>query len=310
MGFRSSIFDPQAPHAQAISHLFIISLIVCAVIFACVTGGIIYSLVKFRWREGEADPQQIAGNKTVEIIWTAIPLVIVLVLFGMTVRAMQISDPPAPANPDLIVIGHQWWWEARYAKTGVIAANEIHIPVGKPFSIRLDSVDVLHEFWVPQLTRKMTTVPHAQNHIWMQADKAGTYEGVCSEYCGTQHAWMRFLVIAEPQAEYDAWEKAQLTNVPIATNGEAAQGWQLFKQMTCISCHAIGGTEANARVAPDLTHFASRRDLGAGVLRNTPENLRRWMRDPQAVKWGAKMPKFNLNETQLTQLVNFLEARK
>src|SRR5579862_6512987 len=141
----SSIFNPQAPQAGAISHLFVVTLVVCAAIFAIVTGTIVYSLVKYRWREGEADPHQFAGHKTVEIIWTLIPLVIVIVLFAMTVRAMQISDPPPPKDPDLVVVGHQWWWEAQYPKSGVITANEIHIPVGKPMSVRLDATDVLHE---------------------------------------------------------------------------------------------------------------------------------------------------------------------
>lgn len=306
---RGSIFDPQGPHAAAISHLFIVSLVICAVIFAVVTGIIVYSLARFRWREGEPDPKQSAGHKTVEIVWTAIPVVIVALLFGLTVRAMQLSDPPPAKNPDLVVIGHQWWWEVRYPKSGVITANEIHVPVGKPLCIRLDSADVLHEFWAPQLTRKMTTVPHANNSIWLQADKAGVYEGVCSEYCGTQHAWMRFRVIAEPQEQFDAWQAEQL-KPSVALSGDAAKGWQVFKQMTCINCHAVGGTEANARVAPDLTHLASRSQIGSGILANTPENLRMWMKNPQQVKPGVKMPNFNFTDEQLTQLVAFLQSLK
>ena len=171
--------------------------------------------MRFRWREGEADPHQLAGNKTIEIIWTAIPCVIVVALFALTARTMSLSDPPPAPTPDLVVIGHQWWWEARYPKSGVVAANEIHIPVGKALSVRLDSADVLHEFWVPELARKITAVPGHPNHIWIEADKPGTYLGICSEFCGTQHAWMHFLIVAEPQAEFDAWEKAQLQ--PAAT---------------------------------------------------------------------------------------------
>lgn len=310
----TNIFNPQAPHAEAISHLFIVTLVICAVIFCIVTGMVIYSLVRFRWREGDPDPKQLAGNKTVEIIWTVIPMIIVTVLFVMTLRAMEVADPPAPKDPDLIVTGHQWWWEAQYPKSGVIAANEIHIPVGKPMSVRLDSTDVLHEFWVPQLTRKMTTVPHAKNHIWLQADQPGTYEGICSEYCGTQHAWMRFLVVAEPQEQFDAWQKAQLapaTATATATLApDAARGWQIFQQMTCINCHAVGGTDAKARVGPDLTHLASRRQIGAGIAENTPENLRRWMHNPQEVKPGVKMPDFKLTDEQVAHLVSFFETLK
>lgn len=306
----SSIFNPQAPHAQAISHLFVVTLFVCAAIFSIVTGAVIFSLIKFRWREGEAEPEQFAGNKTVEIIWSVIPLIIVIVLFALTVRAMQVSDPPAPKDPDLVVVGHQWWWEAQYPKSGVITANEIHIPVGHPMSVRLDATDVLHEFWVPELTRKMTTVPHAQNHIWLEADKPGTYAGICSEYCGTQHAWMRFLVVAESQEQFDAWQKAQLAPAPAPDTPEKVAGWNVFRSMSCINCHAIGGTEAKARVAPDLTHLASRKQIGAGVIDNTPENLRRWMHNPQDVKPGVKMPNFNFTDEQLTQIVTYFETLK
>ncbi|MDE3149443.1 MAG: cytochrome c oxidase subunit II, partial [Acidobacteriota bacterium] len=175
-----SIFSPHGPNAEAITHLFIISLWICAVIFAIVAGLVGYSVYKYRWREGDADPVQLAGNKTVEIVWTVIPFCIVLFLFWMTVRAMDKSDPPATGSPDLVVIGHQWWWEVRYPKNGFATANEIHIPVGKPISVELDTIDVLHEFWVPELTRKMTTVPAAKNHVWMEADKPGVYQGVCS----------------------------------------------------------------------------------------------------------------------------------
>src|SRR3954468_21693735 len=147
-----SIFAPASPEAQAISDLFVITLWICAAIFAAVAGLVGYSLARFRWRHGEADPVQLAGNKRFEIAWTAVPFVIVLALFGLTVRAMEKSDPAPPAgDPDLVVIGHQWWWEVRSPKFGFVAANEIHIPIGQPLSVRLDTTDVLHEFWVPQL---------------------------------------------------------------------------------------------------------------------------------------------------------------
>ena len=180
------VFNPQSPQARAIFNLTIVVIVVMAMIFAVVVGIVTYALFRFpRWREGERDPDQGAGNKTIEIVWTAIPLLIVTILFVFAARTMGISDPPPPPNPDILVIGHQWWWEARYSNSGVIVANEIHIPVGKPLALRLDSADVLHEFWVPELSRKMTTVPGHPNHIWIQADKPGTYLGFCSEFCGT-----------------------------------------------------------------------------------------------------------------------------
>jgi len=219
------------------------------------------------------------------------------------------DPPPAPA-PDLVVVGHQWWWEARYPQSGVVAANEIHIPVGRAMSVQFDSADVLHEFWVPQLARKITAVPGHPNHIWIEADAAGTYLGVCSEFCGTEHAWMHFLIIAESPAEYASWQSAQLRPAVRPTDPEARKGLVIFEQTSCVSCHAIAGTNAVARVGPDLTHLASRRQLGAGIVDNTPENLRRWLADPQRVKPGAKMPDFKFRDEQIGQLVAYFETLK
>jgi cytochrome c oxidase subunit II len=303
-----SIFNPASPEAQAISHLFVITLWICAAIFAIVAGIVCYSLVKYRWREGDVEPAQVAGNKRVEIIWTVVPFLIVLLLFGLTLQAMAHSDPPEkPGDPDLVVVGHQWWWEIRSPKWGFTTANEIHIPVGQPISVRLDATDVLHEFWVPQLTRKMTTVPHAGNHVWMQADHAGVYEGVCSEFCGSQHAWMRFEVIADPPAQFEAWVKQQQRAAQPVT-GEAQLGRKIFHEMTCVNCHAIRGEADESNAGPDLTHVASRRYLGAGIVPNTPENLRRWLVNPHEVKPGVLMPNFKLNDEQLNDLLAYFKT--
>lgn len=304
------VFEPDSPQARAIFHLGIITSIILALIFSVVAGIIVYALMRFRWREGEPDPSQLAGSKKAEVIWTAIPCVIVVVLFALTAHTMSISDPPPAPEPDLVVIGHQWWWEARYPKSGVVVANEIHIPVGKALSIRLDATDVLHEFWVPELARKMTTVPGHPNHIWIEADQARTYLGVCSEFCGTEHAWMRFLLISESPEEFDAWEKAQLQPAPKPANDVAARGLALFLASSCVNCHAINGTAAKAQFAPDLTHFASRKQLGAGIADNTPENLRRWLANPDHVKRGVKMPDFKFTDEQVTAMAAYLETLK
>ncbi len=303
-----TVLDPQSPEARAIFHLAIIAGMIFAVIFAVVAGMIVYALMHYRWREGESDPDQFAGNKKAEIVWTLIPCLIVVALFFLTWQTMGASDPPASTEPDIVVTGHQWWWEARYPKSGVITANEIHIPAATPLSIRLESADVLHEFWVAQLTRKMATVPDHPNHIWIQADQPGTYRGVCSEFCGTQHAWMHFLVVAEAPEQFAAWQKAQLAPATAPASGSAAQGFALFQQMSCMNCHAINGTAATARIGPDLTHFASRRILGAGVVENTAANLRRWLTDPQRIKPGVKMPDYKFNEAQVTQLTDYFET--
>ena len=301
--------NPQSPQTHAIFNLWIVSAIVLGAIFVIVVGIITYSLMRFRWREGEPDPEQVGGNRRVEIIWTVIPVFIVIFLFALTVRTMSFVDPAPPAEPELIVIGHQWWWEARYPKSGVIAANEIHIPTGRPIPVLLDSADVLHEFWVAELTRKISNVPGHPNHVWLQANRPGVYLGVCSEFCGTQHAWMRFTVVAQEPAEFAAWEQAQLA-AAVAPTGEAAKGLALFQKMSCVSCHAIHGAGAEARVGPDLTHFASRKQFGSGIAENTPENLRSWLHDPQNVKPGVKMPNFKLTDEQVSQFVAYFETLK
>src|SRR5436309_12134032 len=258
----SSALDPQSPQAHVIGSVGVISTIIFVLIFVIVTGAIVYAIFRFRGRADEPDPKQIAENKAIEITWTVIPFLIVIFLFGLTIRAMNLADPPAPPSPDLVVTGHQFWWQANYPASGVVTANEIHIPTGKALSMRLDSKDVLHEFWVPKLNRKMTTVPGQNNHIWLQADKPGVYLGTCSEFCGTQHAWMRILVVAEEPTKFEQWQQAQLRPPQAPTNGAAVKGAEVFRTSSCINCHAINGVPgANSRVAPDLTHVGSRKQL-------------------------------------------------
>src|SRR5256886_14296865 len=220
----SNALDPQSPLARAIYDLGIVSTVILGLIFVIVTGGIVYAILRFRVREGEPDPKQIAGNRKVEIAWTIIPFLIVVFLLVMTLSAMNRADPPPAPSPDLVVTGHQFWWQANYPASGVVTANEIHIPTGKALSMRLDSKDVLHEFWVPKLNRKMTTVPGQNNHIWLQADKPGVYLGTCSEFCGIQHAWMRILVVAEEPSKFEQWQQAQLQPSRAPTNDGAAKG--------------------------------------------------------------------------------------
>jgi len=305
----SNALDPQSPLARAIYDLGVVSGIIFALIFIIVAGGIVYAILRFRARSGEPDPKQIAGNKKVEVTWTVIPFLIVLLLFALTIQAMNRVDPPPAPLADLVVTGHQFWWQADYAASGVTTANEIHIPTGKPLSVRLESKDVLHEFWVPKLTRKMSNVPGQLNHIWLQADKPGTYIGQCSEFCGTQHAWMRILVVAEGPAQFEQWQQTQLRPAQAPTSSAAVKGLEVFRTSTCINCHAINGVAgANSRVAPDLTHVASRRQLGAGILENTPANMRSWLKSPQHIKPGALMPDFSFTDEQLDQLNEYLST--
>jgi cytochrome c oxidase subunit 2 len=307
----SNALDPQSPLARAIYDLGIVSTIIFALIFVVVTGAITFSIFRFRTRAGEPDPRQILGNRKVEIAWTIIPFLIVILLFVMTLGAMNRADPPPAPSPDLVITGHQFWWQVDYPGSGVITANEIHIPTGKPLSVRLESKDVLHEFWVPKLTRKMSNVPGQPNHIWLQADKTGDYIGQCSEFCGTQHAWMRILVVADEPAQFEEWQRAQLQPAQAATTDVMAKGLAVFQTSTCINCHAIRGVAgADLRVAPDLTHVGSRKQLASGMIDNTPANMRLWLKSPQHIKPGALMPDFTLTDKQLDQLATYLSTLK
>jgi cytochrome c oxidase subunit II len=307
VGPAGSPFDAHSPEAHAIAGLFAETLVVCAVIGAVVAGLVGYCVVRFRAGRRPGEPTQVSGNTGLEIAWTLIPLAIVVGLFVRTAQAMGVSDPPHDRDADVVVTGHQWWWEARYA-SGALAANEIHIPVGKDLLVRVESADVVHDFWVPQLARKMDAVPGHPSFVWMQADTSGTYLGACAEYCGAQHAWMRIVVVAEPQAEFDAWERHQREPAAAPATEAATRGARDFATKTCVKCHAIGGPGEQSRVAPDLTHLAQRGSLGAGVLGNTPANLSRWLSDPQGVKPGSHMPDAQLTDAEVSDLVAYFET--
>lgn len=304
------IFHPMSPQAGAISGLFVAVLLVCAIILVIVTVSVGYCVWRCREKAGAPEPEQIMGHRKLEVAWTAIPFAIIVFIFSLTARVMSSSDPAANREPDLIVTAHQWWWDVRYPAKGVHAANEIHIPTGTPMLVRLESADVIHDFWVPQLGRKIHAVPGHPNEIWLEADQPGTYLGACAEFCGAQHAWMRFLVIAEPAATFASWTRQQLQPVLASEDGAAGRSRKIFQQFACINCHALSGISTNGTAGPDLTHLAGRQTLGAGVMDNTPDNLVRWLKNPQTIKPACLMPNFNLTDQQAHDLANFFETTK
>ncbi len=307
---QGSPFNPISPQERDISNLFIGILVAGAVVFALVAGLVLFIAVRYRHRGGSDEPYQEFGKRRLEIAWTIAPAIVLAVILGFTVKTMAATSPgPGDHPPDLIITGYQWWWGIQYPASGVVTANEVHLPVGRRMLLQLDSADVIHDFWVPQLGRKMDMIPGHTNWLWVEPDTAGTYLGACAEFCGAEHAWMRIRVIVQPQAEFDAWQRQQARPHPAPAGGDAAQGAQLFAQMTCASCHAVAGTGASARVGPDLTHYGSRDTLGAGVLDNTPANLAQWLKDPQAVKPGSHMPNLQLTDDQIRALVAYLESQ-
>lgn len=303
------VLEPVSEFAQSISTLFAIVLLIASGVLLTVVGLIVYFSRRYRAAPGAPDPEPSFGNRRVEMISLGVPLIIVLALFVLSITTARAADPPKNGRePDVIVIGHQWWWEVIYTQAGVVTANEIHIPAGQALLVRLESADVIHNFWAPQLGRKMDAVPGQPNATWIAADKPGTYEGACAEFCGMQHAWMRLRVIAQPQAEFDAWLQAQAGPIAPAASAEAERGAELFNARTCANCHAVDGKAIAPNIGPNLAHLNTRETLGAGVIANTPADLADWLRDPQAIKPGSLMPNLKLSDDEVAALVAYLDG--
>ncbi len=304
------LFNPSSPEMEAMAALTYYTAAISIVILLIIVVSVMYIIIRYRKQEGDTgEPYQNFGNLKIEIVWTIIPIAIVAVLFLLTCGAMRAVDPQrGEREPDLVVVGHQWWWELRYPSSGVMAANEIHIPFGKEMLVRLESIDVIHDFWVPELGRKIDLVPGHPNYIWLVAGKPGVYLGACAEFCGDQHANMRIRVVAESEEDFRKWIDAQLVVPPAPSQGIAGDGARLFQTKACMNCHAIQGTAAQARVGPDLTHINQRETLGAGVLTNTPENLSKWLMNPQKYKPGSYMPNMKLSNEEVKSIVAYLEA--
>jgi cytochrome c oxidase subunit 2 len=304
-----SVFDPASPQAGKLLWLWNVCMWVCGFVLVCVTVSIVYIVVRYRARDSH-EPPQIAGNQTLEITWTLIPLALVGLLFVLSITTARAVDLPVTRDPDIIVTGHQWWWEVKYPLANAITANEIHIPVGKEVLIGIEAADVIHDFWFPRLTRKIDAIPGRRNFVWIRAGQAGDYEGACAEYCGAQHAWMRFRVVAQDPIAYASWLNAQAAPAATPTEGEAKIGQGRFGELTCASCHNIRGINAQKQYAPDLTHVASRKMLAAERIVNTPENLSLWLRQPNAIKPNCLMPNLQLSGDDLTALTALLESLK
>src|SRR5215469_7206520 len=226
--------SPASPQAAAISQLFVGTLIFLGAILVLVIVLISYAIIRYRDRPGAPEPIQSFGWQKLELVWTAVPLLCLVVLTACVAWTMHVGDPPNENySPDIRIVGHQWWWEIDYLKSGAVAANEIHIPVGKRLLLELRSADVIHDFWAPQLARKMDVVPGHPNRMWLEADSPAMYLGACAEFCGNEHAWMRFQVIAQPEDQFNDWVQAQLA-VPVkVSSGDALRGAQLFSDRTC-----------------------------------------------------------------------------
>jgi cytochrome c oxidase subunit 2 len=305
----TSVLKPGTEQASDILISFYIVLGVGAFIFAVVAGLVVYVSFRFRRREGQ-EPKQFSENVRLEVIWISIPLLIVTGLFVVAVWTMSLVNPPALGiKADLTVTAHQWWWELRYPQPGATAANEIHLPVGRRLLLRFESGDVIHSFWVPSLGQKIDMIPGHPNHLWLTLEQPGVYLGACNSFCGMGHGMMRIRAIAEAPGDFNVWLGSQQQSAKLPSTAAAKTGVGIFVQKNCVNCHSIRGLVTTGHVAPDLTHVASRETLAAGTLPNTPENLSRWLKDPQAVK-DCNMPDIGLSDEQVGYLVAYLGGLK
>lgn len=306
--FFAQMFVNNSSQAEEISTLFKDFLIIATVILLIVAFLVVGGIIIYHDRKKGGEPKQIFGNRGLELLWTFVPLGVVTVLFLLSLKTMkEINEPIVSGQkPDIVIIAHQWWWDFRYPQEDVITANELHVPAGEQLLMRIESADVIHSWWVPSLGRKIDAVPGRLNYGWLEADSTGVFLGTCSEYCGMQHATMGIRVISESRADYEQWLEAQRRQPKPPSDSLARAGAQIFQQKTCGNCHAISGTAADAHIAPDLTHVASRTTLLSGMEKNTPEHLHAWLDNPQKVKMGARMPDFLLTEDELNALTAYI----
>ncbi|HXM08698.1 MAG TPA: cytochrome c oxidase subunit II [Terriglobales bacterium] len=311
----TNIFNPASTPAKSIADLSVFVLVITGIIFVVVFVLLIYSVVRFRARPMDAgrEPAQVYGSMQIELAWTIIPILIVVVLFLATARVIHaIQDASEPAGAiDVIAIGHQYWWEFRYPKLGIVTANELHIPVSDashttPTFLQLLSADTDHSFWVPELAGKTDLIPNHPNRMWMDPQRTGIFFGQCAQYCGTQHAKMLLRVSVDRADDFTAWVRAQ--QKPAVEDAGAIAGRRVFERNACMNCHQVGGTPADGRFGPDLTHLMSRATIAAGAAENTHDNLRLWIQNPSAIKPGSLMPAMKLSDADLDAVVSYMET--
>jgi cytochrome c oxidase subunit 2 len=311
----TNIFAPVSTPARSILDLSVFVLEVTAAVFVVVFSLLAYSIVKFRRRKTTdgREPAQVYGSSQLELAWTVVPVLIVVVLFLAAARVIaSIQNAPKPDSAiEVTVIGHQFWWEYRYPSLKVVTANELHIPVSDaahptPTFLTLLSADTDHSFWVPRLAGKTDLIPNHPNSTWMDPHETGLFLGQCAQYCGTQHALMLLRVYVQTRDEFDRWIREQ--SQPAQVAGPISEGQKIFERTACINCHAVAGTAANGRFGPDLTHLMSRDTIAAGAAPNTPANLRRWIQNPNTFKPGSKMPAMGLSDPQLDAVTQYLET--
>ncbi|SFI58411.1 cytochrome c oxidase subunit II [Thermoflavimicrobium dichotomicum] len=309
---RLNALQPKGTAGEQQLDLIMLSIYIMLFVFAVVMAIFIYVIVRFRKRKGVSrTPKQVHGSTLAEIVWTAIPIILLAILAVPTVKTTFNLGSAQPKSADALkikVTGYQYWWEFEYLNANgkrFKTAQELHIPVGKKVYLEIYGKDVLHSFWVPALGGKMDVIPGKVNTMWLDAKKPGEYQGKCAELCGAGHALMDFKVYAHEQADFDKWV-AQMTTPHKPTTVAEKEGEKIFKQ-NCLSCHATADPKIKG---PDLSKFGTRHTI-AGFLPKNEKNLEKWLKDPESVKPGARMPKINyLNDQEMKSLMEYLMNSK
>ena len=289
--------------------LYRINLILALVVFVLVEGVLIWILIRDRKQPGDQSlPRQIYGNTRLEVIWTVIPILLVIVLFILTVQTVNAVSAPSHQSTDLNlrIVGHRWWWEFDYLDQEVATANELHIPVGKTVQVSLELVDVIHSFWVPQLSGKTDVIPGQHNTMWLKGDQVGVYLGQCAEFCGTEHALMRFKVFVDLQDDFDTWVANQQEKAYQPQTPDEQAGHKLLATGVCAPCHSIDPSEVETeKVGPNLAHLFSRTTFAGGTFDLNEENLRNWLKDTQAMKPENDM-EIQVSPKEIDQAIAYL----
>ncbi|WEG11707.1 cytochrome c oxidase subunit II [Pullulanibacillus sp. KACC 23026] len=309
-----STLDPQGPVARTEAGLMLQSFLIMIIVVVVVGFLFTYALIRYRKRPGQEDviPKQVEGNALLEVLWTVIPIILLVILaFPTVAKTFSVSDATVPKNhgDNVVVVkvtAHQYWWQFDYPDYGITTSEDLFIPTGKKVVLQVTSADVIHSFWVPALAGKLDANPGQTDSMYLTADKPGTYAGRCAELCGASHALMYFNVRAVSPSDFTAWTKEMKAGPSAPATASAQKGESLFKQ-DCMACHAVGVSGSNT--APNLRNFADQKNI-AGFLPHDKSTLEKWIKDPTSLKPGALMPsrgiKGNLTDQQISDIADYL----
>ncbi len=322
---------PRGDFGRMVDSLFRTTVFWAAIVFVLVEGALLFAIFKFRGRPDDPEPRQVHGHTGLEVVWTIIPAFILVMIAVPTIKTIfRTSDYASGDVITVEVIGHQWWWEFRYPDLGIVTANEFRVPVDRTINLRMTSADLIHSFWVPQFAGKRDVLPGRHNPLWFKAEVTGSFNGQCAEFCGVQHARMSFVLHVDSAAAFEAWVANERVGSPLVNSGRVVRdttgprdaaadsleraGQAAFTAGGCLGCHAMVGTPLAGTTSlkgPNLSHVGSRTTIVAGMLQNTPDNLARWLSNPDSVKPGVLMilPR-KLTSGEIATLVAYLRSHR